>query len=466
MELQFTPKAGVAYRLWIRGKAQNDDPFNDSVFVQFDNSTDEQGVAKSRIGTTSAEVINLEDCFACGLSGWGWQDNGWGVGVLGPLVYFPTGGVHKLRIQPREDGLSIDQVVLSPNAFLTTAPGAVVNDNTILPKNDGSTPTPTPTNPTPTTPTPTPTPSPTPTPAPGDVVLYASEGMRVGNYILVNDATAAGGVRLHNPDAGAAKLANALDSPGTYVEMQFTAQAGTAYRLWIRGKAENDDPFNDSVFVQFDDSVDVQGLKKNRIGGTGAEVINLEDCFACGLSGWGWQDNGWGVGVLGPLVFFETSGVHTLRIQPREDGLSIDQIVLSPQTYVSTRRRRERQHDSRGERRYSHTDADTNSDSDPHANSDTYTNTDVRRRGAVRVGSRARRQLHRRGRCDRGRQRAFAQSGCGRRETERTAGEPGQLCRTAIHCTGQHRLPFMDTRQGAERESVQRFDLRAVQRQR
>jgi hypothetical protein len=168
-----------------------------------------------------------------------------------------------------------------------------------------------------------------------EVVLYAADATRVGNYTVVSDATAAGGSRLDNPDGGAAKLSNALAQPGSYVELQFTAQAGVAYRLWIRGKAQDDSPYNDSIFVQFNDSVDGQGVAKSRIGSTSAEVINLEDCFACGLSSWGWQDNGWGVGELGPLVYFATSGTHTLRIQPREDGLSLDQIVLSPKVYLT-----------------------------------------------------------------------------------------------------------------------------------
>jgi hypothetical protein len=167
------------------------------------------------------------------------------------------------------------------------------------------------------------------------VVLYASEGFRVGNYLVVSDATAAGGARLHNPDAGEAKLQAPLANPGSYVEFQFTAEAGVAYRLWIRGKAQNDDPFNDSFYVQFSDSTDGQGNAKSRIGTTSAEVINLEDCFACGLSGWGWQDNGWGVGVLGPTIFFANSGTHTMRIHYREDGLSIDQIVLSRKDYLT-----------------------------------------------------------------------------------------------------------------------------------
>ncbi|MFP5262260.1 MAG: PQQ-dependent sugar dehydrogenase, partial [Blastocatellia bacterium] len=50
-------------------------------------------------------------------------------------------------------------------------------------------------------------------PGAGDVVLYASEApVRAGNYSVVADPTAAGGARIFNPDAGAAKLAAALAS--------------------------------------------------------------------------------------------------------------------------------------------------------------------------------------------------------------------------------------------------------------
>jgi hypothetical protein len=67
-----------------------------------------------------------------GLSGWGWQDNGYGAGVLGPLVSFANTGRQTIRIQTREDGLRIDQIVLSSATYLTTAPGALKNDSTIL----------------------------------------------------------------------------------------------------------------------------------------------------------------------------------------------------------------------------------------------------------------------------------------------------------------------------------------------
>ncbi|MFP5262931.1 MAG: hypothetical protein ACLGJB_13580, partial [Blastocatellia bacterium] len=44
---------------------------------------------------------------------------------------------HTLRVQPREDGLSIDQVVLSPQTYLNSSPGFLQNDSTILPRSGG-----------------------------------------------------------------------------------------------------------------------------------------------------------------------------------------------------------------------------------------------------------------------------------------------------------------------------------------
>ena len=168
-----------------------------------------------------------------------------------------------------------------------------------------------------------------------DIVLYASQApVKVGNWSSVGDGSAAGGSRLANPDAGAPKRTSALASPTDYFEMTFSAAAGTDYRLWIRGKAQNDSWANDSAFVQFSDSVNSNGSAVFRIGTTSATEFNLEECSGCGIQGWGWQDNGWGVGVLGPPIRFANSGTHTIRIQVREDGLSIDQIVLSPSTYL------------------------------------------------------------------------------------------------------------------------------------
>ena len=168
-----------------------------------------------------------------------------------------------------------------------------------------------------------------------EIVLYASQApVKAGNWSSVADSTAAGGARLHNPDAGAAKIQKAASSPSSYAELTFSALAGIPYRIWVRGKAQSNSPYNDSIFVQFSGSLDISGNAAYRIGTTSGTEINLEDCLGCGVSGWGWQDNGWGVAILGPAIFFQSTGTQTLRIQTREDGFSIDQIVLSPSNYL------------------------------------------------------------------------------------------------------------------------------------
>jgi hypothetical protein len=177
--------------------------------------------------------------------------------------------------------------------------------------------------------------SPPPTTA-GDVVLYAGEATAIsGAWRLVADATAAGGSRLFHPDARAPKLSAPLASPSAAFELSFTAEAGRPYRLWIRGKADRNSYENDSAYVQFSGSVTSAGVPTFRIGSTSAATYIVEDCGGCGLSAWGWQDNAYGAGALGPAVYFASTGPQTMRIQIREDGLSIDQVVLSPTAYLT-----------------------------------------------------------------------------------------------------------------------------------
>jgi hypothetical protein len=320
-EMTFQAEAGRGYHLWIRGKADSNNWANDSVFVQFNNSVTSTGAAAWRIGTTGATEMNLENCNGCGVSGWGWQDNGYGLNVPGTLIYFATSGPQTIRVQPREDGLSIDQIVLSDVTYVNTSPGALKNDTHILAENDGSgTP-----------------PPPPPPPTETEVVLYAARNPVLGGaWRIEADSTAADGSKVRHPNAGAAKLATALASPTNYFDLSFNALAGRPYRIWLRGKADNNNWANDSVFVQFTGSVDSNSAPIWRVGTTAAAEVNLEDCSACGVSGWGWQDNGWGIDALGPVVYFAADGPQTIRIQTREDGFAIDQVVLSSETYLNS----------------------------------------------------------------------------------------------------------------------------------
>ena len=176
-----------------------------------------------------------------------------------------------------------------------------------------------------------------PAPPPPEIVIHAARtAVFAGAWRLEPDTAAASGARLWHPNAGAPKLIAPLAAPVDYFEITFHAEAGVPYRLWMRAIAESNYWGNDSVFVQFSGSVTASGGDAHRIGTTAAFPYVLEDCSGCGVSGWGWQDNGYGSGVLGPLVYFAQTGSQTIRVQGREDGISIDQIVLSPSLYLTT----------------------------------------------------------------------------------------------------------------------------------
>jgi phosphatidylserine/phosphatidylglycerophosphate/cardiolipin synthase-like enzyme len=323
-EMSFNADAGVPYRLWLRGRAHGNSWANDSAFVQFSDSVTSTGAATWQIGTTSATTVTIEDCTSCGLSAWGWNDNltNSTAAALGTPVYFATSGTHTVRVQLREDGLSIDQIVLSRSAFMSSAPGTTKNDGTILPEQGGAVGE---------------EPPPPPPPSAAEVVLHAASAVTTGVWTTVADASAASGRAIVMPDANRAKISTAYSNPNSYAELTFTAVANTPYRLWLRGRALNDLASNDSVHVQFSDSVDAGGAAVFRIGTSGSTEVNLEPCSACGMAGWGWQDNGWGTPTtLGPEIRFATSGTQRIRIQAREDGFYIDQIVLSPSRYRTT----------------------------------------------------------------------------------------------------------------------------------
>jgi len=313
VELTFQAAAGVDYHLWLRMKADNDHWANDSVWVQFSDSVDASGNSMWQTGTTSATAVSLEDCTNCGEQGWGWNDNGYGTG--GVPVRFASSGTHTIRIQQREDGISIDQIVLSSAEWATTAPGASRYDAMILSA--------------------TVTPPPPPPVAAKEIVMYVATDRSAGgtNWQPIADTTAAGGSRLLNPDQGQPKLSSPAAAGSDYFEVQFNAEAGTPYHLWVRSRATNDHWTNDSVFVQFNGSVDAGGAPTFRIGTDNATVVSLEECSGCGEQGWGWNDNAYA--AFASPIYFATSGPQTIRVLRREDGIAIDQIVLSAAKYLN-----------------------------------------------------------------------------------------------------------------------------------
>ena len=169
-----------------------------------------------------------------------------------------------------------------------------------------------------------------------DVVIYSTDVSNTqGNWSKVSDTSTAGGQMMSSADQGWSATAGALSAPANYFEATFSAQASTTYHVWLRMRASGNSKWNDSVYVQFSDAVDQNGQAAYRIGSSSGLVVNLAtDATGSSLSGWGWMDHAYWTGQS-PNVQFVGGGSHTIRVQTREDGVQVDEIVLSPSTYLS-----------------------------------------------------------------------------------------------------------------------------------
>src|SRR6185436_4369311 len=138
--------------------------------------------------------------------------------------------------------------------------------------------------------------------------------------------------KLATSDVGFAATSAALAAPTHFVDVTFDAPGAVPYTLWLRMQALGNNKYNDSLWVQFSDAL-VSGVPVYPLNSASALLVNLAtDQTAASVSGWGWAN---GAYWLAPptTVTFAGSGSHTLRIQVREDGAQLDQIVLSPARY-------------------------------------------------------------------------------------------------------------------------------------
>lgn len=170
--------------------------------------------------------------------------------------------------------------------------------------------------------------------AASDVVVYVSNAPVVrGNWSRVGDASAAGGQKLSGADWGWATTGAPLAQPNDYFEVSVTVDANTSYHVWTRMRASADSKWNDSVWMQFDAATDAGGAAVYPIGSASGLLLNLEPCSNCGTTGWGWVDGAYWLGQTS-TIRFATGGTHTIRVQTREDGVEVDQIVLSPASWL------------------------------------------------------------------------------------------------------------------------------------
>jgi endonuclease/exonuclease/phosphatase family metal-dependent hydrolase len=167
-----------------------------------------------------------------------------------------------------------------------------------------------------------------------DIVLYTVDAVSTQGNWTVTSGNAAGGHYFASADQGWSTTAAPLVSAVDYFDITFNADANTPYHVWLRLRAGSNSKYNDSVWVQFNDATDLNGTAIYRLSSSSALLVNLENCYGCGVSEWGWQDKAYWL-TQAPIVQFPSTGPHTIRVQTREDGVQIDQIVLSASTYLT-----------------------------------------------------------------------------------------------------------------------------------
>jgi hypothetical protein len=172
--------------------------------------------------------------------------------------------------------------------------------------------------------------------ATGDVVIYASDIPRDalhGSWTAASDPSSPERTKLVTTAGGAGAIDHPLADPADYIDVSFDVAANVGYTIWIRLSATGNSPSSDSLWVQFSDAI-VSGSGVYPIQSSSGLLVNLARDRSTSLNGWGWSNGAFWLSQAA-TVSFPTGGTHTLRIQPREDGVQLDQIVLSPQRFLN-----------------------------------------------------------------------------------------------------------------------------------
>lgn len=182
-----------------------------------------------------ALTVNLEESEDVNIQGWGWQDNAYWSKQSGD-IFFEKDGPHILRVQRREDGVSVDQILLTPSH--NRIPGDVSDHELCVNvKSD-------------------------------DIILRAKnikDENIYGTWKKEKDNNACGGIKIvDKPDRGF-KVQVPLSDPENYFDIGFHAEKLTRYHLWLRMKANRNKISSDSIYVQFSDGVDESGNEIYRI---------------------------------------------------------------------------------------------------------------------------------------------------------------------------------------------------------
>jgi hypothetical protein len=111
--------------------------------------------------------------------------------------------------------------------------------------------------------------------------------------------------------------------PNDYAEFEFDAPANKKFYIWIRGKNLDGNNMSDASWLQFDEEINTAklGATYNHPKGFG----NWLDQFPVRIYAWSSAVPG----EPPQTITFSKSGIHKVRVQPRQPGHRLEQIWLS-----------------------------------------------------------------------------------------------------------------------------------------
>jgi predicted MPP superfamily phosphohydrolase len=177
---------------------------------------------------------------------WGWEDSTYFSPDDGD-VYFKRDGIHTIRVQSRQDGVSLDTILLNPYKDIDDRLEArdFKQINHLLTTKDVL------------------------TNYPDLIIISASQvdsNNIYGKWKKEYDTSAIFNFRLDDLPPQKKWHFQPLIDPKDYFEVNFFSHKNIKYHVWVRMKAYKGNIQNDSVYLQFSGSADKDGRKKYRIG--------------------------------------------------------------------------------------------------------------------------------------------------------------------------------------------------------
>ena len=168
---------------------------------------------------------------------------------------------------------------------------------------------------------------------PSEVIVYASDlpSDTLVELDFIDDPASPGGKLIGLPNNG-----DELDPPpenDPHATFKVRVQSGIPYRCWIHMKVGSPKGRSQAnvVWVQFSDSVDQANKEVFRPGTNSYLTAQGSE-----QQGWAWIGcDAVASGAPEALVYFQTSGEVTARLQAGAEGVGFDQFILSPAKFLN-----------------------------------------------------------------------------------------------------------------------------------